>query len=286
MHPRNIHNVAYNFDLLISNHPDLATFIIKNKSGDHTIDFSDPKAVLALNTALLKSHYGVKKWDIPDGFLCPAVPGRADYIHHLADMLYTEFPNTKNFKGLDIGTGANCIYPILGTQIYNWTMVGCDINKQSFEAAQQNMTYNSHFKPPIEIRFQSNPAYIFKGIVSPDEYFDFCMCNPPFHNSEKEATKGTLRKLRNLGNENNNVSLNFGGQSNELWCNGGEALFLKRMIKQSVNFSTQIGLFTSLVAKKEHLPKLQKQLSKLKATHYCIEMSHGNKKSRVLAWRF
>ena len=80
--------------------------------------------------------------------------------------------------------------------------------------------------------------------------------------------------------------LNFGGESNELWCNGGEALFLKRMIKESADFKTQVGWFTSLISKKESLSKIYKQLDKLKAIYKVIPMSQGNKKSRFIAWKF
>jgi len=34
------------------------------------------------------------------------------------------------------------------------------------------------------------------------------------------------------------------------------------------------------------LPKLEKQLKKLKASVKVIEMSQGHKKSRILAWQF
>ena len=111
------------------------------------------------------------------------------------------------------------------------------------------------------------------------------MCNPPFHSSEAEATKGTMRKLKNLKKEGK-TELNFGGQANELWCNGGEALFIKRLIKQSVAFKSQVGWFTTLVSKKENLLKIFKQLDKLKATHRTFNMFQGNKKSRIVAWNF
>ncbi|WP_062058205.1 23S rRNA (adenine(1618)-N(6))-methyltransferase RlmF [Aquimarina longa] len=286
MHPNNIHNnSSYDFSALIATHPILQQLTFINTFGNTTIDFSNPKAVLELNRAILKHYYKLIDWNIPEGYLCPPIPGRADYIHHLADILSNK--KTKNAvpKGLDIGTGANCIYPILGSQLYNWNMVGVDIDEKAIVSATNNVTINPHLSDMIEVRFQSNPAHIFDGIIKSNEYFDFVMCNPPFHTSKEEATKGTLRKLQNLG-KTKDVQLNFGGQANELWCNGGEALFLKRMIKQSVSYAKQIGIFTSLVSKKENLPKLEKQLNKLNAIHFSVEMSQGNKKSRFIAWSY
>ena len=118
------------------------------------------------------------------------------------------------------------------------------------------------------------------------------MCNPPFHSSKEDASKGTLKKLRNLEKDaqpyqtKKDIILNFGGQANELWCNGGEALFIKRMIKQSIAYKTQVGWFTTLVSKKENLSKIYKQLDKLKVTRKTINMTQGSKKSRFVAWKF
>lgn len=284
MHPNNIHNKPYNFVELTLTHSNLIPFVFTNKYGTSTIDFSNADAVLHLNKAILKSNYGLIYWNIPDGYLCPPIPGRADYIHHLADVLKDE-QQKGEIKGLDIGVGANCIYPILGAQLYQWNMVGSDIDKNAVIAAKKNVEMNPQFSDRVVIRHQQNNANIFEGVIKVNEYFHFTMCNPPFHTSQEEATKGTLRKLKNLNNSTE-LTLNFSGQANELWCNGGEALFLKRMIKQSVDFAKQVGIFTSLVSKKENLPKLLKQLNKLKATHCIVEMAHGNKKSRFIAWKF
>ena len=284
MHPRNIHNRTYQFDELIESHHQLSEHVFVNNHDTLTINFSDQKAVLELNKALLKHHYGLTDWTIPNGYLCPPIPGRADYIHHIADLL-SENNITIYIKGLDIGVGANCIYPILANRIYNWTMVGADINETAVIFAQKNILATSGLENHIEIRHQKDNANIFKGIINKDEHYHFTMCNPPFHSSEKEAQKGTLRKLKNLGKDKS-FSLNFGGQSNELWCNGGEALFIKRMIKQSVEFKNQVTWFTCLVSKKENLPKLHKQLNKLKASYKTIDMNQGQKHSRFIAWTF
>ncbi|MGB0897161.1 MAG: 23S rRNA (adenine(1618)-N(6))-methyltransferase RlmF [Flavobacteriaceae bacterium] len=284
MHPNNKHNSSYQFDKLIEVHTELSDFVFVNKHNTCSIDFSNQKAVLELNRALLKLHYNIEDWSIPDGYLCPPIPGRADYIHHISDLLL-ESDITTDITGLDIGVGANCIYPILGNRIYNWKMVGADSNTIAVESAQQNIKLTPGLKQHISIRHQTDNAHIFQNIILPDEYYHFTMCNPPFHSSEKEAQKGTLRKLKNLG-ATNNLALNFGGQANELWCNGGEALFIKRMIKQSVAFKEQVKWFTCLVSKKEHLPKLYKQLRKLQATYKTIDMAQGQKQSRCIAWTF
>tara|TARA_R110000796_G_scaffold88850_6_gene191992 strand:+ start:65629 stop:66486 length:858 start_codon:yes stop_codon:yes gene_type:complete len=284
LHPKNLHHSPYNFKELVKTHATLVDFVSINEYGIETIDFANPLAVLHLNTALLKHYYKINDWHIPDGYLCPPIPGRADYLHYIFDLL--EIKNEhQQVKGLDIGVGANCIYPILGSQLFNWKMVGADIDTTAINSAKNNIGATKSLKENIEIRHQQSNADLFKGIIKEGEYFDFTMCNPPFHASEKEANSGTLRKLKNIKNEDV-FKLNFGGQANELWCNGGEALFIKRMIKQSVGFKIQVGWFTCLVSKNEHLNAIYKLLKKAGATYKTITMEQGNKKSRFVAWKF
>ncbi|AFM05459.1 putative SAM-dependent methyltransferase [Bernardetia litoralis DSM 6794] len=289
MHPNNIHNSFYNFEKLIASNPALKEFVFINQHKIETIDFANEKAVLELNKSLLAHHHDVKNWNIPDGYLCPPIPSRADYLYYLNDLLEAE-ANKKTIKGLDIGVGANCIYPILASQLFDWKMVGADIDKTAIESAIKNVETSSKLKENIEIRYQESNANIFKGIINENEYFDFTICNPPFHASEKDANSAALRKVKNLKSDSKvgekTIKLNFGGQANELWCNGGEALFIKRMIKQSVEFKNQVNWFTTLVSKGGNLKAIYKQLDKLKAEHKTINMEQGNKKTRFIAWKF
>lgn len=283
MHPRNIHINDYDFEALIIRHQELEAYVTLNIFGNRSIDFSNNNAVFHLNKAILKYHYQLTDWNIPEHYLCPPIPGRADYIHYLADILEEEGIK-KNIKVLDIGTGANCIYTILGVQLYGWDMVGSDINIQSVELARANIRAAKTLKSKVEIRHQENNANIFEGIIESDEFFHFSICNPPFYGSSEEAKKGSLRKTKNLKQKSS--TSNFGGQASELWCNGGESLFIKRMIKQSIAYKKQVGWFSSLVSKKENLAKIYKQLNKLNVVHKTIDMSQGNKKSRFIAWKF
>ncbi|WP_375561136.1 23S rRNA (adenine(1618)-N(6))-methyltransferase RlmF [Bernardetia sp. OM2101] len=288
MHPKNIHNSFYNFKELVKSNPTLKEFVFINQHKIETIDFANEKAVLELNKSLLVHHHDVQNWSIPSGYLCPPIPSRADYLYYLKDLFKKEQP--KAIKGLDIGVGANCIYPILASQLFDWKMVGADIDKMAIESARKNIETSQKLKENIEIRYQESNANIFKGIIKEDEYFDFTICNPPFHASEKEAYSAASRKVKNLKNDTeidkNTLKLNFGGQANELWCNGGEALFIKRMIKQSVEFRGQVNWFTTLVSKGGNLKAIYKQLDKLKTEYRTINMEQGNKKTRFVAWRF
>lgn len=292
LHPRNFHNNRYDFTTLIKSQDSLKEFVKPNKYGDLSIDFANPDAVIALNKALLSHFYGIKNWKIPKGYLCPPIPGRADYIHHIADLLALsnngKIPKGKTIKGLDVGVGANCIYPIIGVSVYGWQFLGSDIEKVSIESVLNIINSNEILKENIKVKQQENPSNIFVNIINKDEKYDFTLCNPPFHKSLDEALAGNKRKIQNLTKQKNKKSaLNFGGKNNELWCQGGEISFIKNMIKESLSFSKNCLWFTTLVSKKENIPVIYKVLKDVKTVEVkTIEMAHGQKISRIIAWTF
>lgn len=284
LHTNNPHKGKYDFGILGDNLPELKLFIIKNPAGEDTIDFSNNQSVVTLNKALIKTYYNVDNWDIPEGFLCPPIPGRADYIHYIADLILKK----KNVNVLDIGTGANCIYPIIGSQTYDWNYTASDIDPKSIDNAQKIINSNKNLKNKIKLKLQNDKNHIFIGIIEKKDRFDLTMCNPPFHSSLEEALNANKRKVDNLNKKNKTIKkgLNFGGQKAELWCSGGEKLFLKKMAKESAIFSKQVNYFTSLVSNKENLKPTIKILEKLGAKYKILEMSQGQKISRILAWTF
>lgn len=292
LHPRNLHRGNYAFDILIKANPELASYVFVNEHKTRTINFSSPSAVKALNKSLLLAYYNLEYWDIPANYLCPPIPGRADYIHHIADLLADKqkanTSNTGNTKCLDIGTGANCIYPIIGLQSYNWSFVGSDIDPVSIESAKNIINRNQGLRDKIEIRKQDKPSRIFFGIIQKDEKFEATICNPPFHASAKEARTLSIKKNANLhGGKISKLNLNFGGQSNELWCKGGEQKFVLSMIRESKKFATSCFWFTTLISKKENVKIAVSAIKKVEAFEIkTINMKQGNKISRIIAWTF
>ena len=292
LHSRNFHNDRYDFKALIKTNPDLQEFVKPNKYGDLSIDFANPQAVISLNKALLAHFYGIKNYTIPDGYLCPPIPGRADYVHHIADLLAScnngVIPKGKAVIGLDVGIGANGIYAIIGSSVYDWNFVGSDIEIESIKSVENIVNSNEILKEKIECKLQTNPENIFTGIIKADEFYDFTLCNPPFHKSLKDAMDGNKRKVQNLTKQKTTKSaLNFGGKNNELWCKGGEVTFISNMIKESFEFKNNVLWFSTLVSKKENLPLIYKKLEEIKAKEIkTIDMSQGQKITRIVAWSF
>lgn len=261
--------------------PALEEFVVTARHGRPSIDFADPRAVTALNAALLAEAYGVL-WSLPHGALCPPIPGRSDYIHYLADLLSNDEPA----RIIDIGSGANCVYPIIGASEYGWSFVATEVDRASMRWARQVVRVNRRIGALIEHRLQPDPLACFAGVTNAGERFAASMCNPPFHASAAEAAAGSTRKRRNLGLVGAEP-LNFGGSANELWCRGGEVGFIERMIAESARRPMLCRWFTTLVARSEHLPRLRRSLKAVgPARIQVIDMAQGQKKSRILAWTF
>ena len=324
MHPKNLHKNGYPMDALCQTYPALKPYLVRAKSGNTSIDFTNSQAVKVLNAALLRHYYRLEYWDIPEGYLCPPVPGRADYIHGIADLLKTTSSIGKNgrgqgIRGLDIGVGANAIYPIIGVTSYDWSFVGSDVDDVAVKSAKTIAAKNSMLVNKFQVRKQTNSAHIFNGVIKENERFTFTMCNPPFHKSAQEALSGTRRKTSNLirnkqkrsGGRCSNTpvqrfgqhpsalepekasqlgqkaNLNFAGQANELWCEGGELAFIQRMVKESVTVKENVAWFTCLVSKSAHLKPIKTSISYYGATQCkVVDMGQGSKLSRFIAWSF
>lgn len=284
LHPNNKHNSGYNIEMLCKSYPDLEPFVFVNTYGNLSIDFANPKAVKALNTALLKVDYQISYWQFPDKHLCPPIPGRADYLCYVNDLL--EASNLKNnISILDIGTGATCIYPLLGKALYNWSFTATEVDKEALKNSEEIVRQNN-LQSQITLKLQTDTSQILDGIINNSDKFSAAICNPPFFKSEKEAKEATQRKLKGLG-KSQEFTRNFSGTASELWYKGGEKAFLHNYLYQSSLFKTNCFWFTSLVSNKDHVKSMQESLKKLRATKVKIlNMHQGNKISRIVAWTF
>lgn len=285
MHNRNVHRNGYDFPALVRSYPALEDYTFHNTHGHLSIDFANPKAVKVLNTALLKHHYEIGYWDFPDEHLCPPIPGRVEYIHLLKDLLDAS-EIKKDINLLDIGTGATCIYPLLGSATYSWNFIGSDVDVQSLQNAQTIIEKNQ-LQDVIELRLQKHPKHILRDIIYPSESITATLCNPPFYKNEAEALANTSRKLKGLGKSSEEMIRNFSGTAKELWYPGGEERFLKHYMTESAAFKSNVKWFTSLVSRKDYVRPMKVTLRKLGVKEVkVLDLNLGNKKSRVVAWTF
>jgi 23S rRNA (adenine1618-N6)-methyltransferase len=297
LHPRSRHRGGLDFPRLLAASPALAAFVAPNAYGAASLDFADPAAQRALAAALLKVYYSVDGFSLPEGYLCPSVPGRADYVHSAADLLADSkggaVPRGVRVHLLDIGTGASGVYGLIARGEFGWRITGTDIDRGALDSLTTIIETNQGLRGGFELRLQASPAQTLSGVVRPGDRFDLTLCNPPFHASAREAQEGTQRKWKNLGRAAQQgkggqpPALNFGGRERELWCPGGESAFVRGLIGESAQFGQQALWFTSLVSKRETLPAVERALRAAGVRERrVVEMKQGQKTSRMVAWTF
>jgi 23S rRNA (adenine1618-N6)-methyltransferase len=72
-----------------------------------------------------------------------------------------------------------------------------------------------------------------------------------------------------------------------LWCKGGEAAFVSRLIEESAGVGQQVLWFSSLISKVGNLPGVYSALKQAGALQVrTVEMAQGQKQSRFVAWTF
>ncbi|KAJ3693961.1 hypothetical protein LUZ60_009441 [Juncus effusus] len=286
MHSRNRYKDSPpDFSLLASLYPSFLPYLIFPSGPDRpTIDFADFSATRELTRVLLLHDHGVNWW-IPDGQLCPTIPNRSNYIHWIEDLLASDLipsintdDSNKLVRGFDIGTGANCIYPLLGASLLGWSFVGSDITPVALEWAKKNVENNPHISHLIEIRAasKSEPSdddSVLVGVVKEGERFDFCMCNPPFFESLADAGL--------------NPKTACGGTREEMVCDGGEREFVGRIVEDSICLKDSFRWFTSMVGRKANLKFLISKIREKGATIVkTTEFVQGHTARWGLAWSF
>ncbi len=290
MHPNNPFRGDYPLPALADLVPELAAFFKKTPSGTLSLDFSKAEAVKWLNKALLMKEYRLRFWDVPDDYLTPPVPGRLDYLLAMADLLAADHagqvPLGKSVRLLDIGTGASCIFPLLAQLHFGWLAIGSEVDARALKAAKAIVQFNPSLKGKIEIRQQTDATQVFAGIAGLEERFDCCVCNPPFYTSANQAARASDRKRLQL-NIQPQQGRNFGGRPHELHRPGGEKAFALQMVKESEARPQLCRWFSVLLSNKAHETPIYQALLRAKAAAVeVLALKHGNKESRVIAWRF
>ena len=98
-------------------------------------------------------------------------------------------------------------------------------------------------------------------------------------------------QIKNLSKNKQNLNIrNFEGTKSELCYPGGELTFIRNMIIESnlIENRNRILWFTSLISKQTNVYPIQSLLETLPGLkqYHIVDMSHGNKKSRIIAWTF
>ncbi|XP_039215056.1 RNA N6-adenosine-methyltransferase METTL16 isoform X1 [Crotalus tigris] len=284
MHARNRYkNKPPDFAFLASKYPEFKQHVQINLSGRVSVNFKDPQAVRALTCTLLKEDFGLQI-DIPLERLIPTVPLRLNYIHWVEDLIAQQDTATKDSVtwGIDIGTGASCIYPLLGATLNGWYFIATEVDDVCFSYAKKNVEQNN-LSDLIKVVKVPQKTLLLDALEEESEViYDFCMCNPPFFANQLEAKGVNSRNPRRPPPS----SVNTGGIT-EIMAEGGELEFVKRIIHDSLQLKKRLRWYSCMLGKKCSLAPLKEELrihGVPKVTH--TEFCQGRTMRWALAWSF
>ncbi|KID76510.1 DUF890 domain-containing protein, partial [Metarhizium brunneum ARSEF 3297] len=255
---------------------------------------------MQLTKTLLKLDFGIKL-ELPDDRLCPPVPNRHSYILWMKDLLDTSSYNEPGRKltGMDIGTGASCIYPLLGCAQRPWSFIAtgtseslssmpyldlahalADIDPESLKWAKRNVEIND-----LSSRVNVVARCTGSSLIPLDELaldsIDFTMTNPPFYRSEEELLSSAKRKQRPPYTA-------CTGSKAEMVTPGGELAFVVCILKESCVLQARIQWYSAMFGFLSNLVDFIEQLRSSGIENYAVtEFVQGNKTRRwAVAWSF
>lgn len=284
MHPRNPYkNSPPDFRVLADKFEYFRKFAKDNKAGEFSINFKDPESLRALTCALLESDFGLKL-SIPLDRLIPTVPLRLNYILWIEDLLAC-VPDAQRravVRGFDIGSGASCIYALLGAKLNNWHILATEVDELSVSFAKENVKCNG-LEGNIEVKQVTQGSFLKIPLEDEEiKEFDFCMCNPPFFISEFEASYGNTRS----GKRPQPSGICTGAET-EIVTGGGEVEFVRGIINDSLLLKEHFSWYTTMLGKKSSVAPVLACLSKngIKTT-ITTEFCQGHTMRWGVAWSF
>ena len=325
---------------------------INNESiaGDHlhsscfgtfvTFDFN-----LELARAILhKYHGGITLTSMPTDRLCPPIPNRLNYVRWIYDLVYqkTEFGGDGekinkieendnilkklHFRGIDIGTGASCIYPLLLSSIFSkdWMFFATEIDPISFRSAQKNIDANK-LQHKIQISLvpqtkeKEEPKFaqeLQSTETQPTSFstlltkYQTSQVQGPVYNAIEAAiqlydepkiqfdfcmtnppfySKPSHCQTPRSGDLRARTAMTT---LESLYPRGGEKAFILDMINDSLTSRNQITWYTSLIGQKSTLDYIEKTLLKLGFSRANVRIAQfvqgkrGIQRRWAIAWTF
>lgn len=242
MHPRNIYRKPPDFKDLALKYPEFRKFAHQDLSGKVTINFKDAEALRALSRCLLHHDFNLTV-DIPQDRLVPTIPLRLNYLLWLEDILIENSLQSADITGIDIGTGASCVYPLIGAAHFKWHMLATEIDEVSYQVACKNVEVNN-LQSMITVKKVSDDT-LLASAVDKDRCYEFCMCNPPFYSCETELDPKIISHSRKLSRAPPHNAPT--GSTLELASPGGEIGFIKRMLHDSMKLKNLIRVYTVMM---------------------------------------
>ncbi|GAA5903103.1 uncharacterized protein JCM6883_002698 [Sporobolomyces salmoneus] len=315
---KNPYDTPPDFKELANVVPEFESHLVESSKGKWTIDWKNDESVRCLTQALLKRDFDLAL-ELPSDRLCPTVPSRLEYCLWVLKLsLLTIRPSlhemNRRFIGIDIGTGASCIYPLLlnrllerlqptlsgslsssvstadestGQSHFDCKILATEINDESIAIARLNISKNLKDEegkievcPAREEDHDLIGTSLLNTKLQPGKLVDFVMCNPPFYASSEEIQLSALQK------ELEPFAV-CTAANNELITTGGEVEFVKRMIEESIRIGpTRVRWFTSLIGKFSSISPLVAQLRQYQISNYQVHLlgNSGQTRRWILSW--
>nr|CAG4643145.1 EOG090X04JL [Ilyocryptus agilis] len=284
MHPRNPYQTPPDFKELAlkpANYVTVFNFSYLQKlSGKIEIDFKDPAAVRALTTVLLKKDFNLDV-ELPSDRLIPTLPLRLNYLLWIEDLLSVPGLEPREVHGIDIGTGACCIYPILAARKNKWKFTATESDETNYESSVRTVECN-HLGEFVTVKKVTSDSMLH-GNISFDVEYNFTMCNPPFFDSSNLGPKSRSAKRPEP------VCLKSGGSNSvqEIAVEGGEVLFVQKLVKESQDLKSSVKIFTTMVGHKSSIGPIKAMLKEAGALSWTdTEFCQGRTMRWALAWTF
>ncbi|XP_046351658.2 RNA N6-adenosine-methyltransferase mettl16-like [Haliotis rufescens] len=281
MHPRNPYrHQKPNFQLLASKYPEFSSHVVTDTAGKVFLDFKNPEDLRVLTKTLMKEDFGLDV-ELPQDRLVPTIPLRLNYLLWVEDIIGRK---KSGVRGIDIGTGSSCVYPLLGNKMNKWSFLATDIDAQNVFYARKNVEKNN-LTSAITVKKVTEDALITGALLDEDSdvTYEFCICNPPFFADHMEAQAvSTSRSVER--SEPCSVST---ASPKESIAPGGEVMFVKQLIADSAALRTRVRVYTSMLGKKTSIPPLKEELRKLQVPKYATtEFCQGKTMRWGIAWSF
>ncbi|RUS81428.1 hypothetical protein EGW08_010812, partial [Elysia chlorotica] len=280
MHPKNRYkNAKPSFLQLALKYPDFRALTTQDESGKVFLDFKNADALRALTRCLLKEDFDLTV-ELPTDRLVPTLPLRLNYIHWIEDIVGTDGKKW----GMDIGTGASCIYPLLASKMNQWSFLATETDAENIFHAKKNVE-NNNLSHLIYVKNGADESILTSSLQAFTEtkVFDFCMCNPPFFADHMEA-QGLVTTRSDDRPDAGSVST---ASPQECIVAGGEVGFVRQMIEESTVLREKVRVYTSMLGKKSSLAQLKEELRHQKVAKFSTtEFCQGKTMRWGIAWTF
>ncbi|KAF7127918.1 hypothetical protein RHSIM_Rhsim11G0190600 [Rhododendron simsii] len=328
IHPRNKYSDnPPDFAQLASLYPSFEPFVFYSRDGRPRIDWTDFNATRELTRVLLLHDHSLN-WYSFHLLLKSYVEYREMFLFWKYVWFSSNGPlpycDGEVVRGFDIGTGANCIYPLLGASLLGWSFVGSDVTDVALEWAERNVKNNPHISGLIEIRKVESGKMTSYGEESCEGQLVDSGSNTLTHEIEaRNPEPDILRPLELHSNVNKsyhgppvlygvvrdgeefdfcmcnppffesmeeaglNPKTSCGGTLEEMVCPGGEEAFISRIIQDSFELMQSIRWYTSMVGRKSNMKILMSKLREVGVTIVkTTEFVQGQTCRWGLAWSF